>query len=359
MAGLSAAAWSVQNGRSVVLVEKGELGGSAVHAGFIWTAPSLDVLRSEIPDGDAQLGARLIDDFGPCGRLGPLARRRVPAGGRGASLRPRPSDRDPELSARVRGDDPERRRLGDPPDRRRRERCSSRTARFAVPSSSCPRERCARSAPAQPFSRPAGFRPTPSCARRSSIRTRGTSRCAGIRTAPATGCGSARTRAGASTETTPASTGTSCRPRSGSASDEDFPALTLYYSEHAVLLNLDCRALRRRDRRRPPHDARPAQAARGARAPRLRRARPRGVDPPPVRRGHPPDRHVRHVLPPRRPLRGRARPRRARARAAGVGLRRRRRAAGAPRLQPAVRRRLARARRGGSTPCRSTGRRST
>jgi len=65
MAGLSAAAWSVKNGHSVVLVEKGELGGSAVHAGFIWTAPSLDVLRSEIPDGDAQLGARLIDDFEP------------------------------------------------------------------------------------------------------------------------------------------------------------------------------------------------------------------------------------------------------------------------------------------------------
>ena len=37
MAGLSAAAWSVRQGRSVVLVEKGELGGSAARAGFIWT----------------------------------------------------------------------------------------------------------------------------------------------------------------------------------------------------------------------------------------------------------------------------------------------------------------------------------
>src|SRR5262249_58615585 len=35
MAGLSAAAWSVRQGRSVVLVEKGELGGSAARAGFI------------------------------------------------------------------------------------------------------------------------------------------------------------------------------------------------------------------------------------------------------------------------------------------------------------------------------------
>ena len=52
MAGLSAAAWSVRQGRSVVLVEKGELGGSALHAGFIWTAPSLDVLRTPIPEGD-------------------------------------------------------------------------------------------------------------------------------------------------------------------------------------------------------------------------------------------------------------------------------------------------------------------
>ena len=63
MAGLSAAAWSAEQGRSVVLVEKGELGGSAVHAGFIWTAPSLEVLRSAVPDGDPELGRRLVGDF--------------------------------------------------------------------------------------------------------------------------------------------------------------------------------------------------------------------------------------------------------------------------------------------------------
>ena len=65
MAGLSAAAWSASQGRSVVLVEKGELGGSALNAGFIWTAPSLEVLREAIPDGDPQLAERLIDDFEP------------------------------------------------------------------------------------------------------------------------------------------------------------------------------------------------------------------------------------------------------------------------------------------------------
>jgi len=65
MAGLSAAAWSARHGRSTVLVEKGELGGSALHAGFIWTAPSLDALRSAVPDGDPQLGERLIEDFEP------------------------------------------------------------------------------------------------------------------------------------------------------------------------------------------------------------------------------------------------------------------------------------------------------
>jgi succinate dehydrogenase/fumarate reductase flavoprotein subunit len=65
MAGLSAAAWSVRQGRSVVLVEKGELGGSAVNAGFVWTAPTLEALREAVPDGDPELGSRLIEDFEP------------------------------------------------------------------------------------------------------------------------------------------------------------------------------------------------------------------------------------------------------------------------------------------------------
>ena len=65
MAGLSAGAWAARRGRSVVLVEKGELGGSAKQAGFIWTAPSLEVLRGAIPDGDPRLGEKLIEGFGP------------------------------------------------------------------------------------------------------------------------------------------------------------------------------------------------------------------------------------------------------------------------------------------------------
>jgi succinate dehydrogenase/fumarate reductase flavoprotein subunit len=66
MAGLSAAAWSVRQGRSVVLVEKApELGGSAARAGFIWSAPTYEVLREQIPDGDPELAARLIEGFDP------------------------------------------------------------------------------------------------------------------------------------------------------------------------------------------------------------------------------------------------------------------------------------------------------
>jgi succinate dehydrogenase/fumarate reductase flavoprotein subunit len=65
MAGLSAAAWTVANGGSVVLVEKGELGGSAMRAGFIWTAPTYEALREAIPAGDPELARALIDGFGP------------------------------------------------------------------------------------------------------------------------------------------------------------------------------------------------------------------------------------------------------------------------------------------------------
>jgi succinate dehydrogenase/fumarate reductase flavoprotein subunit len=63
MAGLSAAAWSVSQGRSVVLVEKGALGGTAIHAGFIWTAPSFEALREAVPAGDPALQQRLVDGF--------------------------------------------------------------------------------------------------------------------------------------------------------------------------------------------------------------------------------------------------------------------------------------------------------
>jgi succinate dehydrogenase/fumarate reductase flavoprotein subunit len=65
MAGLSAAAWSVHDGRSVVVVEKGSLGGTAIHAGFIWTAPTFEALREAVPAGDPGLQRALIDGFGP------------------------------------------------------------------------------------------------------------------------------------------------------------------------------------------------------------------------------------------------------------------------------------------------------
>jgi succinate dehydrogenase/fumarate reductase flavoprotein subunit len=65
MAGLSAAAWSVRQGRSVVVVEKGDLGGSALHAGFIWTAPTFEDLRRQIPNGNPALAQRLIEGFEP------------------------------------------------------------------------------------------------------------------------------------------------------------------------------------------------------------------------------------------------------------------------------------------------------
>jgi succinate dehydrogenase/fumarate reductase flavoprotein subunit len=65
MAGLSAAAWSVREGRSIVLVEKGAMGGTAVNAGFIWTAPTYEVLREVNPDGDPTLARALVDGFDP------------------------------------------------------------------------------------------------------------------------------------------------------------------------------------------------------------------------------------------------------------------------------------------------------
>jgi succinate dehydrogenase/fumarate reductase flavoprotein subunit len=66
MAGATAAARAVQKGASVVVVEKAPaIGGSAVYAGFVWTAPTIEVLRLEIPGADPVLGARLVEGFEP------------------------------------------------------------------------------------------------------------------------------------------------------------------------------------------------------------------------------------------------------------------------------------------------------
>ncbi len=64
MAGMTAGAVAASEGARVVLVEKGErLGGSAIYAGFAWTAPSVEVLREVNPHGDPRLGAVLVEGF--------------------------------------------------------------------------------------------------------------------------------------------------------------------------------------------------------------------------------------------------------------------------------------------------------
>ncbi|MBV9366913.1 MAG: FAD-binding protein [Solirubrobacterales bacterium] len=64
MAGMSAAARACSDGASVVLVEKGEaIGGSAIYAGFIWTAPTIEVMREVNPDGDPGLSAQVVEHF--------------------------------------------------------------------------------------------------------------------------------------------------------------------------------------------------------------------------------------------------------------------------------------------------------
>ena len=65
MAGASAAARAAAGGSSVVLVEKAPIiGGSAMYAGFVWTAPSVEVMREVNPDGDPALAARVVERYG-------------------------------------------------------------------------------------------------------------------------------------------------------------------------------------------------------------------------------------------------------------------------------------------------------
>lgn len=65
MAGMSAAARASSDGASVVLVEKGPaIGGSAMYAGFIWTAPTIEVMQEVNPDADPALSAQVVENFG-------------------------------------------------------------------------------------------------------------------------------------------------------------------------------------------------------------------------------------------------------------------------------------------------------
>ena len=64
MAGMSAAARAASDGPSVILVEKGPaIGGSAMYAGFIWTAPTVEVMQEVNPDADPALSARIVEHY--------------------------------------------------------------------------------------------------------------------------------------------------------------------------------------------------------------------------------------------------------------------------------------------------------
>lgn len=66
MAGLAAAARTVQDGGTAILVEKAEaVGGSATYAEFVWTAPDLETFRERNPNGDPELAATFIGAFEP------------------------------------------------------------------------------------------------------------------------------------------------------------------------------------------------------------------------------------------------------------------------------------------------------
>ncbi|MET7328098.1 FAD-binding protein [Nonomuraea sp. NPDC005650] len=64
MAGLTAGARAARDGLSVVIVEIGEdVGGSARVAGYAWTAPSHEVMDQHNPHGEVSLKRALVDRF--------------------------------------------------------------------------------------------------------------------------------------------------------------------------------------------------------------------------------------------------------------------------------------------------------
>ncbi|MFC6065312.1 FAD-binding protein [Streptomyces ochraceiscleroticus] len=64
MAGLTAGARAVQDGLSVVITDTAtDVGGSARFAGYAWTAPSHDVMDEHNPHGDRALKRALVDRF--------------------------------------------------------------------------------------------------------------------------------------------------------------------------------------------------------------------------------------------------------------------------------------------------------
>ncbi|MBP2328098.1 succinate dehydrogenase/fumarate reductase flavoprotein subunit [Kibdelosporangium banguiense] len=64
MSGLTAGAQAVRNGLSVVVAEvSADVGGSARFAGYAWTAPSHEVMDQQNPHGNAALKRALVDRF--------------------------------------------------------------------------------------------------------------------------------------------------------------------------------------------------------------------------------------------------------------------------------------------------------
>ncbi len=64
MAGLSAAAFAAKSGAHVTVVDSAKQpGGSGRFAGYMWTAPTREVMRAENPNGNEALGNALVDRF--------------------------------------------------------------------------------------------------------------------------------------------------------------------------------------------------------------------------------------------------------------------------------------------------------
>ena len=240
MAGLSAAAWSVRQGRSVVLLEKGELGGSALHAGFIWTAPSYEELRQAVPDGDPELAERLIEGFAPAvdwvRSLGvecqpPVQVLRFGRGHQTSILNYLHA-----CERTIREDPSSEILLGSEATHLLVEDGEARGAEIALPNGETREIRAAATLLAT-----GGFQGDPEL-RRTLIHTQAEniplrsnrySRGDGLRLARAAGAQFGPDDAGFYGHLMPSNV--------EFAEHEDFPALTFYYSEHAVLLDLDAR----------------------------------------------------------------------------------------------------------------------
>lgn len=64
MAGLTAATRAVRRGLRVLLVEQApSLGGSALYAGYLWTAPTIEAMDEANPEGDPAVKAAVVHGF--------------------------------------------------------------------------------------------------------------------------------------------------------------------------------------------------------------------------------------------------------------------------------------------------------